>query len=138
MIDQASLIANNGDIKLAAEDNSSFTALSPRVVFDLDILDVGVELGELSAQNTLKRHTNAFITDSTVAVTNGDLLIQATKDAQFSAIAEAAELQGTTNADTDLLVDVSLDGTLATNALEGDVAAYVNVSTVTTGWDAGG
>ena len=83
-------------VTLSASDTSSYTALSRD--FQANFLDFpSIEFEKASAINQINKPTQAYISDSDVDVSSGDISIAATNNAQILARAEAVTTIDTTD-----------------------------------------
>jgi hypothetical protein len=74
----------------------------------------------------------AFVTNSDVNVTDGNVRIEALKDVTVSSDTKATLLSGTPDSELALTIDVSLGGTSSVNAILGVVSAFIDGGSVTT------
>ena len=130
---QSTVLATGGDIIITARDLSSI---------DADVLAASVSIalgkaGELTfalgasiAQNEIQNDMQAFIRDSVVDATAGNLLISADEDAtiESSTVAAAIALSVTVKVDPES-VTFSGGGAFAFNAIEGKSNAFIETST---------
>ena len=122
--------AGAGGVVILAEDNSSLTARSPGFDFPITVPDTPVSIDPAIAQNTFDKDIEAYIAGSTVSTTGaGAIDLDALKTATLLSAAHAtavSESVGHLNA-------LSFAGTYSSNEIRGDVNAYIDDSTATTG-----
>ena len=101
-------------------------AESPAYVIDVSGL---LSLSAAAARNELAGDVEAYISDSTITATNGDVEVKADWNATLSAAAAASSLN---NPDDQTVVSIEVAGTYTSNTVRGDVQASIADSDVDT------
>ncbi|MEA5569032.1 DUF4347 domain-containing protein [Anabaena sp. UHCC 0399] len=130
-ITNSTITSGIGGVNIYAQDASQVTAESTGLNYDFSQPNPIISLDISQAYNNLSRSVTAYINNnSDITVTNGDIRIIADKQTKLSSSAKAA----TATASVSLVVNASLSGggTFAANAVQGDVKAYINTSTIKT------
>jgi len=127
-IDGKNVQAGAGGLTLSALDSVELIATSPEMEVDMGVLSGVMSISVAAARNSLSGNTEAYIKNSTVTATGGDVEVKAEREAKVGATAAATSLTGT----LPTAVSLTLGGTYTSNVVRGDVKAYAESSTLTT------